>query len=223
MSAWPTIRAVLVGLHVLGVVLMATPSPSVGMRRSLWKEPTVQQEFKAWHGRFQAMGIAWTQQEMEDALWEFARAYEGARSGVVAPFKPYGRYLGTNQSWRMFVAPHRFPTRLSIDLEEGGAWRTIYEERSPEATWRARTFDHDRMRSVIFRLGWPQYKKPWESFSRWVAERAAEDFPEATRLRTRMFKYRTLSPAEARAGVEPEGKYQQEQVFELAKLRGEAP
>lgn len=218
---WPQLRAVLVGLHVLGVTLMATPSASAGLKRSLWKEPTVQQEFAAWNSRFRAIGIDWTQPEMEDALWDFAVGWEDVRGELVAPFKDYGRYLGVSQSWRMFVAPHRFPTRLSVDLQEDGAWRTLYEERSPEHTWLARVFDHDRMRSAIFRFGWPQYKKSWEGFSRWVAARAAVEFPDATRIRTRMFKYKTLSPEEVRAGNIPEGKYQQEHVIALEPLRAE--
>ncbi len=223
MSWWPQVRAVLVGIHVLGVVAMATPSPSAGMKRSLWKEQTVQQEFRAWHERLVALGARFTQDEMEEALWGFAVRWEEGRDVLLTPFEPYGRYLGVNQSWRMFVAPHRFPTRLSVDLEEDGVWRPLYEERSPEHEWQRAVFDHDRMRSAIFRFGWPQYKKSWESFSLWVAERAAQEFPDATRLRTRMFKYQTLSPEAARAGQDPEGTWRQERVHLLAPLRKGAP
>ena len=222
MRAWPQIRAVLVALHVLAIVLMATPSPAVGLRRSLWKDPTVQQEFQAWNERLHAIGVSWTEPEMEDHLWSFASGWEKYRSALLIPFAPYGRYLGTSQSWRMFVAPHRYPTRLAVDLEEDGAWRVIFQERSELYTWRRTLFDHDRMRSVIFRLGWPQYRKPWESFSRWIARMAAQDFPQATRVRTRMFKYRTLSPQEVRAGKEPTGEDTQEIVTALGPLR-EAP
>lgn len=222
-GAWPRVRAALVGLHVLGVVLMATPSPAVGLRRSLWKEPTVQAEFKAWNERFRAVGFELGQEEMEDLLWDFATSWEKGRSILVAPFVPYGRYLGPSQSWRMFVAPHRYPTRLHVEIEEGGDWRTVYVERSREHTWLGRAFDHDRMRSAIFRFGWPQYRRSWEQFAAWVADRAATDFPEATRVRVSMYKYRTLSPEEARAGQEPDGKFQQERVLDLASLREGAP
>lgn len=219
MKAWPQVRAVLVALHVLAVILLATPSPAVGLRRSLWKDPTVQQEFQAWHERLAKLGATWTESEMEDDLWNFAVGWERYRSALLTPFSPYGRYLGVSQSWRMFVAPHRYPTRLAVDLEEDGAWRTIFQERSEQWTWRRPLFDHDRMRSVIFRLGWPQYKKSWEAYSRWIARMAAADFPEATRVRTRMFKYRTLSPQEARSGKEPEGEDQQQIEIALAPLR----
>lgn len=220
---WPQIRAALVALHVVGVILMATPSASAGLKRSLWKDPTVQQELAAWHERFAAMGASWTRAEMEDRLWEFAVGWEETRSLLVKPWKPYGTYLGASQSWRMFVAPHRFPTRMSIDLEEGGVWRELFEERSPEHQWRREIFDHDRMRSAIFRFGWPQYKKSWEGFARWVARLAADEFPSATRLRARMFKYKTLPPERARAGEDPEGTWQQEQIVALGPLREGAP
>lgn len=220
---WPQIRAVLVGFHVLAVLVMATPSPSVGLRRSAWKDPTVQAEFAAWNERFKALGVNWTQAEMEDHLWSFGVAFDEVRRVLVAPADPYGRYLGTSQTWRMFVAPHRFPTRLQIELEEGGVWRTLYIERSDEYTWRGEVFGHDRMRSAIFRFGWAQYKKSWQLFADWVARRAAEDFPDATRVKVRMFKYKTLAPEDAAAGKEPEGKFQQDELRTLSRFRGGTP
>ena len=45
-NRWPQIRAVLVGCHVVAVLAMATPSPSAGLRRSSWKDPTVQAELR---------------------------------------------------------------------------------------------------------------------------------------------------------------------------------
>lgn len=219
LRAWPHVRAALVGLHILAIILLATPSPAVGLRRSLWKDPTVQQEFAAWHERLAGLGLTWSEPELEDHLWNFAVGWEKYRSALLTPFNPYGRYLGASQSWRMFVAPHRYPTRLAIDLRENGIWRVIFQERSDECAWRRSLFDHDRMRSVIFRLGWPQYKKSWGDFSRWIAGMAAEDFPAADMVRTRMFKYRTPSPEEVLAGKEPEGADQQQQEIPLAPLR----
>ena len=222
-NRWPQIRAVLVGCHVVAVLAMATPSPSAGLRRSSWKDPTVQAEFSAWNERFQAMGISWTEPEMEDHLWTFAVGWDHARDLVLTPITPYGRYLGASQSWRMFVAPHRYPTRLQIELDSGDGWETLYIERSAEYAWRREVFDHDRMRSAIFRFGWTQYKKSWQLFADWVAKKAAVDFPDASRVRVRMYKYQTLSPEDAAAGKEPDGKFQQDEIRSLAKLREVAP
>lgn len=219
---WPQLRALLVGLHVLIVILLATPSPGAGMRRSAWKDPTVQEEFQAWTDRLNRIGLKIRKKTLEDRLWDFAVGWETRRGALLAPARPYARYLGTDQAWRMFVAPHRYPTRLSVDVHVGDAWRLVYEERSPTATWLGWVFDHDRARSLIFRFGWSHYRRPYEQFARWVAQRAAADFPEADRARVRMFKYRTQSPEEVRSGAPVEGRYQQEQLFDLAELRAEA-
>lgn len=219
-AVWPQIRAALVGAHVLAVLAMATPSPSAGLRRSAWKDPTVQAEFAAWNDRFHALGLDWSEEEMEDRLWDFAVGWDKARGAILTPIAPYGRYLGASQAWRMFVAPHRYPTRLHIELERDGAWESLYIERSAAHAWRREVFDNDRMRSAIFRFGWSQYKKSWVAFADWVAQRAAEDFPDATRVRVRMYKYKTLSPVDAAAGEEPEGRFQQDETRTLSKLRG---
>ena len=220
---WPQIRGALVGAHVVAVLLMATPSPSAGLKRSAWKDPTVQAEFAAWNQRFNALGIPWSEPEMEGHLWDFAVGWERARSGLLTPFSPYGKYLGTSQGWRMFVAPHRFPTAMHVEIQRGGQWETVFAERSEQYTWLAEVFGHDRMRSAVFRFGWPQYKKSWSLFADWVAVRAAADFPDATRVRLSMFKYASLSPEDAAAGKEPTGTFQQEEVRSLDKLRGSAP
>lgn len=219
---WPQLRAALVALHVLAVVGLATPTPGAGMRRSAWKDPTVQEEFEAWTGRLHRLGVQISQKELEDFLWDFAVGWESRRSAVLAPARPYARYLGVDQSWRMFVAPHRYPTRLSVEVFEHGQWRLVYEERSPDATWLGWALDHDRTRSVIFRFGWSHYRRQYQQFARWVAARAAADFPEAERVRLRMFKYRTQSPQEVLEDAPIDGHYQQDQVFDLAELRAEA-
>ena len=218
--AWPELRAVLVLLHVVAVVLVATPSPSVGLRRSTWADPTVQAEFAAWNERFHALGAQWTEKEMEDRLWSFATSYNTVREEILLPFNPYTKYLGTSQTWRMFVAPQRFPTRLDIDVEENGAWTPVFEERSPTLTWLRPMMDHDRVRSVIFRFGWAPYKHLYEDFGTWIAARAARDFPDATRVRLHLYRYQTPSPEQVLTHTEPEGAWQQEHILSLTKLHG---
>lgn len=212
--------AALAALHLLAVVLMAMPAPGGGMNRSTWKDPTVQGEFAAWSERLRALGLDLGQQELEDQAWRFAQAWMGARARVLAPFKPYYRYAGTVQSWRMFVAPHRFPTRLEIAVQEGGAWRVVYRERDPDAAWRGRWLDHDRFRSVIFRFGWKPYRTIYRQFGAWIAGHAARDFPEADRARVYLVRYRTLSPEQVRAGEAPNERITDAQEYNLRALRG---
>lgn len=220
---WRQLRAVLVAAHVVAILVLATPSPGAGMRRSAWRDPTVQSEFAAWTERLNAIGVGVDQASLEDWLWDFAVSWEEGRDRLVKPFETYARYVGAGQSWRMFVAPHRFPTALHIDVREAGVWRPVYVERSSEYTWHGWAFDSDRFRSVIFRLGWSHYRRQYEELGDWIAARAAADFPGADAVRTRMYRVRSPSPEEVREGREPEGKFEQVRTIDLAPLREGAP
>jgi hypothetical protein len=210
-GAWPHLRGLLVALHVIAVLLMAFPAPGGGMNRSAWKDPTVKAELSIWQERLAGLGIGegWTYDEFEQELWDFARAFTGARASVLAPFEPYHRWCGTRQSWRMFVAPHMHPARLVIRVraaDTGGGtegWTVVYRQLDGDANWQEKSFESDRFRSVLFRYPWKAYRRSWAQLSLWIRDRAAEDFPSATHVDMAWHKARTPTPAERQAGVQP--------------------
>ncbi|MCI0702625.1 MAG: hypothetical protein L0241_16195 [Planctomycetia bacterium] len=199
---WPHIRAVLITAHLVAVTLMSIPAPDGAFDRNAWKDPTVQSEFAAW-----AKTLDTTPEELEERVWNLSRSYMDTRNEVLAPFGRYYHYCGTGQSWRMFVAPHRHPSTLHIDIREGGNWRPVYIERAPQHRWLGRVLDSYRFRSVIFRFGWPAYEGEFEEFTRWIASRAAHDFPDAESVRVRLYKAPSPSPEEARTGITPAGEF----------------
>ena len=209
------LRGLFVAGHLVAITLMALPAPEGGMNRASWQDPTVQGELAAWTGRLNRLGVDVTPAQVEEALWQAAVDYMRLRGRVLAPFQLYYAYCGTGQSWRMFVAPHRYPTRLHIDLEEHGRWRPLYAERDPRHDWLGRWLDHHRMRSAVFRFGWQEFGGDYRQFVDWVARRAALDFPAASRVRVYFVKYRTPSPEEVRAGRRPEGEVVHEEVRRL--------
>ena len=93
-----------------------------------------------------------------------ATRYTAARKKVLEPFEPYDQYAGTDQSWHMFVAPHRNPARLYIDLSndsgQPSTWRLLYVSRHPELRWKSEVFDHSRGRAALFRYSWRHYRAP---------------------------------------------------------------
>ena len=205
---WPHLRAIFIAFHVIAIGLMAFPAPGGGMNRTAWKQDTVQAEFQAWTERINGLGIDITQAAFEDQLWDIATGFMGARDTVLDPFMLYYRELGAWQSWRMFVAPHRYPARLEIEVQRGTpAWHKVYVMRSEEHNWLKPQFDHDRFRSAIFRYAWPRYKGTYRQFVDWLAVRARTDHPDATRLRVRFYRFKTLPAADIRAGKSPQGKY----------------
>lgn len=214
------LRAAFVAFHLTAITLMALPAPGGGMNKAAWKDPTVQDEFAAWAARLDGVGLHLTSQELQDHAWDFASAFMGARTQVLAPFLPYYKYCGTYQSWRMFVAPHRYPSRLWIHVERGGVWEPVYVERDATRTWKHTQLDHDRFRSVIFRVAWPTYKGTHVQFVDWLAKAARTDFPDATRIRVEFWKARSPTPEEARNGVEPDGDWDRTEIRWLAPKPG---
>lgn len=220
-SAGAHLRAGLLALHLFAITLLALPSAGSGLNRKAWENPTVRGELAAWTGRLNTLGIGIEQEQLTDIAWTVASGWSGVLRTATVPFQPYYRQLGTYQSWRMFVAPHRHPARLHIEIDRGRGWETLYVARSDEHAWRRRQLDQDRLRSAIFRYGWPhiQRRGVYDGFVNWLARQAALDFPDASRLRTRFFVYQTLSPEQTRAGRSPEGHFDYERVRDLDALR----
>ncbi len=215
------LRGLLVALHLVAITLLALPAVGEGLNRWAWQDPTVQDEFADWTARLNRWGVAVTRQEFEDHLFDAASAYESARGRALAPFGPYYEWCGTFQSWRMFAGPHRYPSRLHIDVEEAGTWRPIYVKSDPQHAWLAERLDHYRMRPFLYRLSWYRYAEfgDFDELARWVAGRAARDFPAADRVRVRFFKFRTPSPDEVKAGQPVAGEFVPEVVLDLRARR----
>ncbi len=220
---WPHLRALLIALHLVAIGLMAVPAPDGGMNRSAWRDPTVQGEFEAWTTRLNALGLDWSQTEVEDTAWELASGYQHVRRALLWPFKPYYTYCGTWQSWRMFVAPHRYPARLQIEVETPDGWELLYVARNERFDWHATQLDHDRMRAAIFRFGWRPYRSHYKRFGRWVAAQVAREQPDATRVQLKFWKYRTASPEEVASGNLPDGRFEKNLLFELEEFRAPPP
>jgi len=219
-TTWTTLRAVLVALHVAAVVIGAFPAPVGGLSKASWSEPTVQAEFDTWHARLQGLGLSADRAEFEDGLFKLAGGWVRARNTVVKPFHPYYRYLGTEQSWRMFVAPHKHPSRLQIQVRDGesGEWDTIFEQDNPELDWRAHQLLQSRTRSCLFRYSWPGYRRNFRALGRWVARQVAEERDDVSHVRVQWLRRRTPGPAKMRAGELPPEKVVRPYVVNLSEL-----
>ena len=133
---WEHIRGVLILVHILAICLMALPAPQGGMRKDAWKEPTVQDEIMALSERLNSLGYENTPEELEAELWVLATDVISIRKQVLRPFDPYARYMGTQQSWRMFVAPHRYPARLHVEIRRPGEdWELVSIFQDPSLFW----------------------------------------------------------------------------------------
>ena len=218
--AWPHVRALLIAIHIVAVVVLAIPDAGgVALSRKSWKNPTVQAELKAWAQRLSALGLQTDAATLEQDVFEIARSWTEGLAWLRAPVRPYAEYLGVRQTWRMFVAPHRHPAKFQVDVEQDGQWRPVQVARSDQYGWRSHQLDHVRVRSLLFRYGWKRYRRFYRAFAEWIADRAAEDFPAAQRVRVRMVGFRTPTPQEVQSDAIPEGEFRQTIVLPLEERR----
>lgn len=218
---WPHLRAALVSFHLIAIVLSAIPAPAGGMNRRNWKDATVQGELKDWGRR---LGV--DPATLEDSLYAFAKGYMHVRDLWLYPVEPYLDITGTDQPWRMFVAPHRHPARYRVEAQTNAEseFELLFEERSPDARWHADLFEQERTRSVLFRYAWPEYSSDSRQFCSWVATKVFEERPDVASVRCRYWKAPSPSPEEARSGVELPGEWVASKTIpRSAKTRGRLP
>lgn len=189
--------------HGSAMLASALPSPGAGLNRSYWSDPTVQAEFGTWAGMLGVESDA-----LQDDVFALAQRVQAAVDGVRAPFKPWLDLTHTRQSWKMFVAPHRYPTRLQLRVAgAGGQWRVVYEEDRPGAGWMAARFRNERVRASVFAWGWPAARTKWRSACAGFARDLFGEVPDVERVQCRFAKITSPSAAEVLAGEAPAEKW----------------
>ncbi len=179
------------------MVLTAIPAPVGGTDRAAWKNPTAQMEFAAY-----ARVLRMAPEDFEEQLYRLAIFWMNFRALYLRPVEPYLRITGTDQPWRMFVGPDRYPPRFQLQLRTAATdFVTLYEERSPEHVWHEEFFTQERVRSHTYRYAWPEYVWAAEQNCNWLARRVFDEKADATQVRCRFWKQKTPSAEQARAGA----------------------
>jgi len=201
--------------HAVSMAVGAVPTPGAGLNRAAWSQPTVQAEFALWAARLGTESAA-----LQDGVYDVAVGFEAVRRAANVPFRGYAAWTHTRQGWQMFVAPHRFPTRLQLRARGiGRDWDTIFEEGNPDATWRGERFATERVRASVFAWGWPQFKRRWASACAGFGRDLFADRPELDELQCRYAQVQSPSAAQVLAGVEPEPTW----VYPRRATRSAAP
>lgn len=206
---------------------MALPSGSRLTNRAVWNSPLNQASFSAWAKGLSQVGIRVTPQQLQDHAWRVTRSYVAVQSLLLAPFWMLAPQLGFNQGWPMFSNPQTVPARLWVELDSGAGFEPLYVTGSAEHTWQRRFFEHHRIRKVVGRLNRDEVHADYEALGRWLARRAARQYPDARQLRLRLYTWRTQPATQAAAesvasSVEfgrPGGKFTRAKVFSLSEYR----
>lgn len=206
MKAMPHVRAALVAFHVLAITLVAIPAPVGGLDRRAWKDPSVQDELRAWSARF---GIP--EPVFEDKLYALAVADIRFRDKALRPAFDYVDLTGCDQPWRMFAGPHRYPATFFVEEQMRGdpydAWHVLFEERSREHAWHREFFDQERVRSQVFRWGWPDFAWAARDGCNWIAKQRFAESEETVAVRCRLFRAESPTPEQVRTHTEPPGQW----------------
>ncbi len=199
-------RALLVGVHLLAIGLKALPAPEGAMAKKDWAHPTVQAEFKQWSQQLNHLGLDTKPQQLEAQLWTLATRVTGVRNQMLRPFRPYYHYFGADQNWRLFVAPHMFPSRLEIDILEDQDWKPIYRVHS-EHKWMQPLIENGRFRPAIFRYSWQRYKGANNQFVLYLSKQVGIDYPNASQIRVRWWRYKLPSHTDILNDISLKGTY----------------
>lgn len=217
-NLWPQLRAGFVLFHVLMVVVLSLPRPGELSKKSAWDKPRVQRNFAAGTRLLRGLGLPLEDDTLEALTWDAAQLYLRAQATASKPFARYAHAVGIRQGWRMFLGGSREVAREHIELERSGAWRTLYVRGSREHRWLGRELDYHRFRKICGHAV-RGHEAEWEAFARYLARRAAAEFPDARRLRLRTELYEVPTAAEARAGIRPAVRFGREVTVALGALR----
>lgn len=202
-TAWKHLRAILVLAHITTMVLVAIPAPVGGTNRATWKNPTAQIEFAAY-----ARMLRVSPEDFEENLYKLAIFWMDFREIYTRPVWPYIRITGTDQPWRMFVGPDRFPPRFQVQMRTAASdYVTLYEERSSQFEWHEEFFRQERVRSYVYRYAWPEYSNHVHQNCSYLARRVFAEKADATAVRCRYWRQKSPSAAEviAKTPLEPGG------------------
>lgn len=206
------LRAVFVLFHLSAITIAALPSTRGWTRPEDWQSPEARAELGSWAARLRT-----DPEQLSRSLYGLAVTWSATHRAMTRPFEPYHACCGTEQGWRLFVAPNRFPLVVHIDVREGSTWRPIYREHSGEHDWIGHVLRSDRMRALIHLYGRPGRGQNLQALVGWLANRAATSFPEASAIRVRHLQGRLPNPVELRSGVRPPQRVVSEIIREVPR------
>ncbi len=183
-----------------------------------WTTPNADAEFRTWSERLGGWGYQTTPTELRSRLFGIALWAGAIRDRIAWPFAKYGKFTGAQQGWRMFVRPQKYPGELHVDIFVEGRWQPLVRPWDPASTWRRSQRRHNRFRKLLGRFARTFYADRYTQTARWFARAAIADEPAATRVRVRLYRYRSAAPPEVLAGQVPDGRYEHERIFTAEEL-----
>jgi hypothetical protein len=211
--------------YALLSLTLSTPAGSRMRNRQVWESPHSRSEFEAWSAGLRAVGFDVSGQALQDSLWTLTNSYLTTRGRLLRPITRLTAQLGFSQSWKMFSNPQTTPSRLWVELDEGAGFAPLFVVGSRKHAWRHEFFDNHRIRKLLGRIGRAGRAAEYGALGRWLARRAAQDFPRAKTLRVSLYTWKTQPPERTYKPIStpefgrPGGKFTQVKTFDLREFR----
>ncbi len=136
---------------MLSCCAAALPNPAAGLRRSVWRDPRVQDEISSW-----ALALGTDRNSLQHSLFDLAHHWQEARTALLTPLRPYLKLSGLTQGWVVFVAGTRHADRFEVVArDDAGRTRQLYLRGDDEHQWQARLLESQAWRNVTFTASWP--------------------------------------------------------------------
>ena len=173
--------------HLAAVCLMALPAPVGGASKSTRETPSVRDMITA------ASEVTGLSEDRVDALaFGTVESWIRLRKDALKPLRPYYKWAGTSQSWRMMAIINRRSGRLRVDINDAVAYRTA----DTGARWRAEVLESARVRGVLVRYAWRLDRKDYKQLAEWIIDEAHADFGPDAAVRVCMERAAIPGPGE---------------------------
>lgn len=191
----PSLRAALLAVVVFVHGVAASPLPPSPSSAKALANPIAVEELNGWVRLLGGLGVETNREQLTELAVESSIVTSELRSAVMKPFRPLLRITGTGQGWGLFTYPNTHPHRLVIEVERDGKFEVVYRALDPEHAYLEPQLTFRRVRGV-YDDNASKVRPSYESFARWVARHAFEDWPDATRVRVKMIRTHVVTPGQ---------------------------
>lgn len=187
-------RGAALAVALLGHAIYAVPFTERITSADL-ENPGRQRSLQAWADTINGLGIAISDEELEQHVVDVTRFVNETHQTLKTPYKPVFQLTNTNQQWGLFASATTRPETIVVDVKRAGSdeWETLLRRLDPCCTWREDQFRYRRIRGL-----WDGLKKsPRPGFRylvRWIGRRAFEDFDDVEHVRVYMDRGRSTYP-----------------------------
>ena len=199
-------RAALILFHVTAICVCAFPAPDGRASPEALAEPAAQAELQAWSER-----LGMPPETIQSLALKFGEHWDAVHGMLGTPFLPYLLWTGSYQSWAVFIAPNRMPTRFQFQVHPttspAGAFQTVFEEGSKIFTWQARTLAAERTRAFFELQSWPRFAWLGTPVCQWAARNLFAERPDIDLVRCRAYRAPSPSPEQALRKERPTGEW----------------